>query len=415
MRAFRKTQLSRSIVGQLRRPQFNIWLNAGTSSSLEEGLKGAARTLKHELLRTDSVPTQTGIAQERDFYYRTGATTEYLVELLKIWLSMAQARVESMPQFLFVIDDVDGLEPSKLSELSKMVAGDGVDVIFNTRDPTIADRTSYMHATNFDVPPLQQDQALGLLSDLTAAKSSKEVEFLSDIAAKFGFLPAALVTGSQYLKTHLASRSPHAVKKYHDRWTSDVNRRQILQFKWMANLYPHTMHSSFQVSIQRLWRNTNAEGPTLYSCCLDMLRLLSALKISCFARGELESLCELLRSFIQAQETLNIGQLDEELTGLLDNLRQLSEDTSIASRCAMELVRVSLLTTPEGTDTLVLNEMIMACVMLRWKAGPATDRDGWDLGLGDAESLLLQRAAAYISETWVPISTLGESIRQTEL
>ena len=412
---FSKTQLSRSIVGQLRRPQFNIWLNAGSSCSLEESLKGAARTLKHELLRTESVPTHTGIAQERDFYYRAGATTEYLVELLKTWLSMAQTRVESMAQFLFVIDDVDGLESSKLSELSKMVAGDGVDVIFNTRDPTIADRTSYMRATNFDVPPLQQDQALGLLSDLTAAKTSSESEFLSDIAAKFGFLPAALVTGSQYLKTHLASRSLYAVNTYHDRWNSDVHRRQILQFRWMANLYPHTMHSSFQVSIQRLWRNTNAEGPTMYSCCLDLLRLLSALKIACFARGELESLCDLLRSFIQAQETLNIGQVDEELSGLLNSLRQLSEDTSSAPRCATELVRVSLLTTPEGTDTLILNQMTMACVTLRSKAGPDTDQDAWDLGLDDAESLLLQRAAAYISETWVPFLTLREPVRQTEL
>ena len=371
--------------------------------------------MRHDLLRTESVPTHTGIAQERDFYYRAGATTDYLVELLKTWLSMAQARVESMPQFLFVIDDVDGLESSKLSELSKMVAGDGVDVIFNTRDPTIADRTSYMHATNFDVPPLQQVQALGLLSDLTAAKSSRETQFLSDIAAKLGFLPAALVTGSQYLKTHLASRSLYAVNAYHDRWNSDVHRRQILQFKWMANLYPHTMHSSFQVSIQRLWRNTNAEGPTLYSCCLDLLRLLSALKITCFARGELESLCDLLRSFIQVQETLNIGKVDGELIGLRISLLQWSEDASSAPRCATELVRVSLLTTIEGTDILVLNQMIMACVMLRLKAGPATDRDGWDLGLDDAESLLLQRAAAYISDTWVPCLTLRESVRQTEL
>ena len=367
------------------------------------------------MLRIESVPTHSGIAQERDFYYRAGATTEYLVELLKIWLSMAQARVESMPQFLFVINDVDGLESSELSELSKMVAGDGVDVIFNTRDPTIADRTSYMHATNFDVPPLQQDQALGLLCDLTATKSSWETGFLSDIAATFGFLPAALVTGSQYLKTHLASRSPYAVNTYHDRWNSDVHRRQILQFRWTANLYPHTMHSSFQVSIQRLRRNTNAESPTLYSCCLDLLRLLSALKVTCFAKVELESLCDLSRSFIQAQETLKIGKVDGEMTGLRVSLRQLSEDASSAPRCATELVRVSLLTAPEGTDTLVLNQMTMACVMLRWKAGPATDRDISDLGLDDAESLLLQQAAAYISETWVPFSTLREPVRQTEL
>ena len=406
MCAISKTQLSRSIVGQLRRPQFAIWLNAGSSSSLEEGLKGAAISLKHELLRT---------AHERDFYYSAGARIDYLVELLKVWLSMAQARVENMPQFLLVIDDVDGLESSKLSELSKLVAGDGVDVIFNTRDPTIADRTSCMHATNFEVPPLQQDQARDLLYDLTAAKSSAETEFLSDIAAKFGFLPAALVSGSQYLKDHLTSTSPYAVTSYHATWNSDVDRRQIMRYRGPANLYPHTMHSSFQISIQRLWRNTNVESPTLYSCCLDLLRLLSALKITCFARVELESLCVLLRSFIQAQETLNIGQVDGELTGLRFSLRQLSEDASSAPRCATELVRVSLLTTPEGTDTLVLNQLIVACVMLRVQAGPAADRERWDLGLDGAESSLLQQVARYISETWMPCSPLPETHGQTEL
>ena len=402
MCAISKTQLSRSIVGQLRRPQFTIWLNAGSSHSLEGDLKVVAISLRHELHRG---------AHDRDFYYPAGAAqNDYLVELLKVWLSMSQARVENMPQVLVVIDDVDGLESSKLSELSKMVTGDGIDVIFNTRDPTIADHTSYMRATNFDVPPLQQDQARDLLCYPTAANSSAEAEFLSDIAAKLGFLPAALVTGSQYLKAHLASRSSYAVNSYHAKWNSDRDRRQILQFRRTANLYPHTMHSSFQVSIQRLWRNTNAESPSLYSCCLDLLRLLSALKITYFARVELESLCDLLRSFIQAQETLSTGQVNGKLTGLRVSLRQLSEDASSAPRCAAELVRVSLLTTTEGTDILVLNQMIMACVMLRVQAGPAVDRDGWDLGLDSAESRLLQRAAGYISETWVPSSPLPKRL-----
>ncbi|KAM0799400.1 hypothetical protein BDR22DRAFT_316775 [Usnea florida] len=403
MYEIRKTMLSRSIVGQLDHQHLAIWLEAGSSHSLEENLKGAAISLRHELLRG---------AHERDFYYPAGpAKNEYLVELLKVWLSMAQARVENKPQVLLVIDDVDGLVSSKLTELSKMVAGDGIDIIFNTRDPTIADRASILSATNFDVPPLQQDQALDLLYDPTTAKSSTETEFLSANAVKFGFLPAALVTGSQYLKVHLASRSPYAVNSYHAKWNSDLGRREILQFRRLGNMYPHTMHSSFQVSMERLRRNTKAESPTLYVCCLNLLRLLSALEIDCFARSELESLSNLLRLFIK--ETMCIGQADGELTGLRLSLRQLSEDAGKAPRCATELVRVSLLTTPEGTETLALNKLTMACVMLR----PAADRDDWhlefDWELALTERVLLQRAASYISETWVPCLPLPKTVGQT--
>ena len=417
-----KTQMSRFIIDQLGQPQFAIWLNAGSSDSLVEDLKGAAISLRHELLRT---------VHERDFYYSAGARIDYLVELLKDWLNTAQVRERDMPQVLIVIDDVDGLESSKLHEISKMVAGDGVDIIFNTRDPTIADPTSYMDATNFDVPPLQQDQARDLLFDLTNIKvkpravsapalatvrSSAESDFLSTIAANFGLLPGALVSGSQYLVDHLASRNLYAIKSYLARWDSDADRRQILQFRRTTSRYPHTMHSSFQVSLHRLWRNTNAENhPALYNCSLNLLRLLSALKITCFARVELESLCNLLRSFVQLQGSYATGQDDGELTGLRLSLHRLSEDASKAPRCATELVRVSLLTTPEGTDTLALNQLIMACVMLREQAGPAADRDDWDLGLDGAESLLLQRAVGYISETWVPCLPLPETIGQTVL
>ena len=387
-----KTQLSRSIIGQLERPQFTIWLNAGSSDSLEEDLKGAAVSLKCELLRT---------AHERDFYYTAGARIDYLVELLKDWLSMAQARERDMPQVLVVIDDVDGLESAKLSEISKMVAGDGIDIIYNTRDPTIADCTSYLDATNFNVPPLQQDQAEDFLYDLTnftARESSVEMEILSKIAANFGCLPAALVSGSHYLTDNLASmRSRAALNLYFARWSSDEHRREILQFRRTTSRYPHTMHSSFEVSFHRLWRNTTAENPALYFCCLDLLRLLSALKITHFARRELESLCDLLGSFFQAQERDEIGQAGLERAGLGVSLRQLSEDPSKAPRCTTELVRVSLLTTAEGTDTLALNQLIIACVMLRVQVG-SEDL----LGLTGAESQLLQRAAGYISKTWVP-------------
>lgn len=423
---FSKTQLSRSIIDQLKQPQFTIWLNAGSSHTLQRDLELAALSLRHELLRSESSPTQLGTSQNLGSFYTACVPTDYLVELLRVRLSMAQARETDMPQVLVILDDVDGLESSKLSELSKMVAGHGIDIIFNTRDPTIADRTSYMHAANFDVPPLQQDQAHEMICHhtkytvksrsvptpaLAAAQRSWESEFLSKIAAHFGFIPAALVNGSHYLNDNFASSNPYAENLYLARWNSDADRRQIMQFRRREYRYEHSMHSSFEISLQRLWRNTNAESPALYFCCLNLLRLLSAVKIACFARVELESLRNLLGSFLREQEKRKIGHNHGEQTGLRFSLHQLSEDASKCPRCATELVHVSLLIAPDGTDNLVLNQFIMACVMLRAQAVSASD-PGWrDLGLDGTDNLLLERTACYVSENWVPCSpTPGMSI-----
>ena len=418
---FSKTQLSRSIIGQLSQPQFTIWLNAGSSHTLQHDLELAAISLRHELLRTESILTQFGTSQDRGSFYTASAPTEYLVELLRAWLSMAQARETDIPQVLVILDDVDGLESSKLSELSKMVAGHGIDIIYNTRDPTIADRTSYMHAADFNVPPLQPDQAQDIICNLTsytirsrtmptpalaAVQRSGDSEFLSKVAANFGFVPAALVNGSHYLNDNLASRNPYTENLYLAKWNSDADRRQIMQFRRTAYRYEHSMHSSFEISLQRLWRNTSAESPALYFCCLNLLRLLSAVKVACFARVELESLRHLLGSFLREREEQKPGQTYYgEQTGLRFSLHQLSEDASKCPRCATELVHVSLLIAPDGTDNLILNQLIMACVMLHGKAVSVSD-PGWrDLRLHSAESRLLERIACYISGNWVPCSS----------
>lgn len=414
-----KTQLSRSIIDQLSLQKYTLWLNAGSQSSLQESLRGAAIGLQHELLRLESIPTQPNAAQDGGFFYTTTARIDYLVELLKVWLSMAQRSEGGTPQVLVVLDDADGLESSELSELSKLVIGDGIDVIFSTRDPTIADQTSYMDATNFDVPPLQEDQAQDLLNELTkvnvthrkvstatvkAARSSTETQFLSNVAVNPGYLPAALVSGSHYLTDHLASRNPYALNSYLARWDSPADRRQILEFRRKTSRYPHTILASFEVSLRRLRRNTRAECPKLYFCSLNLLRLLSALKISRFERVELESLCALLGPFIQAEGTQNIAQLRQEENDLLASMRQLSEDASKAPRCATELVNVSLLTIPDGTDIMVLNQLIRASVLLRAQDSPAADQSLRDLALDEAESQLLERAACHISRNWAPCS-----------
>ena len=150
-----KTQLSRSIIDQLGQRHSTIWLNAGSYSYLQGDLRGAVISLKDELLRAESDPMQLNTTHDCGFLYTASARIDYLVELLRVWLDMAQAREVNVLQVLVILDDVDGVESTELFDISRMVSGDGADVIFTTRDPTIADRTSCMDATNFDVPPLQ--------------------------------------------------------------------------------------------------------------------------------------------------------------------------------------------------------------------------------------------------------------------
>ncbi len=308
-----------------------------------------------------------------------------------------------------------------------MITGDGIDVVFSTRNPTLADQTSYMSAENFDVPPLKKSHAGDLVdtltkpntknrkgtpADVTAATNTSETEFLSKVAANMGYLPAALVSGSHYLTDNLASRSPHALDSYHAKWNSPDSRWQILQFRRTTSWYPHTIHTSFEVSLQRLRRNTQVEGLPLYFCCLSLLRLLSALKVERFARIELESLCDLIGQFVQ-NETHDIAQSRRGDNELFISLRRLSEDASKAPRCATELLHVSLLTDPDGTGVLALNGLVGACVMLRARRDLAPDEDLGSTGLSEVESLLLIRVARYVCMSWAPCLLSFDDIRLT--
>ena len=340
---------------------------------------------------------------------------------------MAQAHQKNKPQVLVILDDVDGLESPDLFELSQMIIGDGIDVVFSTRDPTLADQTSYMNAANFDVPPLKKHHAGNILDELTkgntknhedtsaaitAATNASETEFMSEVAANMGYLPAALVSGSHYLIDNLTSRTPFAIHSYHAKWSSPEHRWQILQFRRRTSRYPYTIHTSFEVSLQRLRRNTEVEGLVLYLCCLSLLRLLSALKVKRFARVELESLCELLGQFIQKETqdtTRSRGGEDE----LFVSLRRLSEDASKAPRCTTELLHVSLLTDPDGAGVLVLNSLVGACVTLGVRDGLAVDQGLGSTGLSEVESELLARAARHIYKSWAPCSLSFDEIGPT--
>ena len=124
---------------------------------------------------------------------------------------------------------------SDLSGLADIINRDHIEVIYSTRDPMIADETSYMHATNFNVPPLQPNEACELLELLKRSNpymsarrrrgassevpsSSQDMELISQVVASVGCLPAAIINISHYLKDHYGSSDGNAMTSYLSRW-----------------------------------------------------------------------------------------------------------------------------------------------------------------------------------------------------
>ena len=147
------------MIDQLGPRQIILWLRASSAKSLQEDLLTTALDLKSELLQFESrkspLPEQRN-GQIEGLVYSSGTGLDYLLDLLKVWLRTAQTH---QSKILIVLDDLDGLESSGLPELSELINGDHIEVIYSTRDPMMADQTSYMYAANFNVPPLEPRDA----------------------------------------------------------------------------------------------------------------------------------------------------------------------------------------------------------------------------------------------------------------
>ena len=375
--------------------QIILWLRASSAKILREDLLSAALDLKSELLRFESreipLPEQR-IGETEGLVYSSGTRLNYLLDLLKVWLRTAQAHQSKV---LVVLDDLDGLEPSELPELSELISGDHIEVIYSTRDPMMADQTSYMYAANFNVPPLEPSDAQGLFKQLrnphpalahlrgpgiVDSSSSPDTENISKLVAKVGHLPAGIVNATHYFKDNFASANPYALSAFLAKWEgTEAVKDGLLQFRRRTFIYPHTMQASFEVSLSRLKRNIGSVNARLYTCSLCLLHLLSMMDVSEFARTEMEFLCALLEKFLDSEKV--------EYTFL----RYLSGE-SVAHRCITELIHVSLLSDSVDRDILLLNNLTKACVRLTMK---------WDMGETAQLKQVLQRAAKYISRTWL--------------
>ena len=375
--------------------------------TFEEDLVTTALDLKYELLQLDcrnDNSAMTGSSGQGDsFFYASDNNVTYLVNLLRIWLRTCEA---NRTKILVILDDVDGLNVSDLSGLADIINRDHIEVIYSTGDPMIADEMSYVHAANFDVPPLQPNEACELLEQLKQSNpymsarrrrgaspeipsSSQDMELILQVFASVCCLPAAIINISHYLKDHYGSSDGKSTTSYLSRWEPNAARSDTLCFRRNASRYPHSIQASFEVSMHRLERNTQAGPEGVYVPWLDMLYLVSSMKVKQFARREVDSLCALPEEFVRSDTG---GGQDPRLY-------RLSLDVARAHRCITELIHASFLSDSEVEGVLVLNELMRTCVLVCRQDGVQSPILG---AIPTDEAERLQRAGDRIARSWTP-------------
>ena len=334
------------------------------------------------------------------FFYTSDQRLKRLQEILSAWLR--NGRFDDS-KVLVILDDVDGLGTSELSDISNLISSDHVEVIYPTRDPTIADPSSHMQASNLEVTPLQPATPDRLLQQLKNPTSpgithqrhnsvgswKGEIEFTSKITASLGHLPEAIINASHFLVDNFGSANPYAVQAYLHRWESDDTRQEILLYRRRTTRYPCTMRTSCEISVHRIKRNTETRPKGLFLCSLTLLRLLCFMDIESFAQDQVEDLKTLLGDFVTSKP---------EKSEIRTSLEHMSQDMIPIFRCITELVHVSLLSFSDGTSIIVINSLIKACVKL-------CKVDSLNLQLDDVASLMTEMEALYLKQAADDIST----------
>lgn len=373
-----KTELSVSVVEKLGLVRYVLWLRASDHELLQQDLVTSAEDLRNELLRFELGPSLAGGASP---FYFSGVTVTDLVNLLKRWL---KATPDDGSRILVVLDDLDGLDLSYQKQYSAVFSGDALDLIYSTRDPSMADPGMFWEAVKFDVPPLQMDDATDLLKNFSKdnrpaqargiigsiqhisslRRDDSDKAKMRDVATRLGALPAAITIGSHYIKDNFGLRwSPDSYENFLSSWDQDYDRGHILKSHRAMLQYGHSMLASFEVSLDRLRRNArNAVWrDTHRDLCLDLLQLLSAMDLHEITRNDLSELERVLRTGLP--DLRNTGSWIAMFGYSVPRPGSPEYELSIDQRVT-ELVKVSLLTKRSTDGILLLNNVVKACALL---------------------------------------------------
>ena len=372
-----------------------IWLEAGSDQTLKRDLIRAAHAMQDELLGPGAGSLFRTAHQNQHnhggtLFYKPDQRNDYLQERLIAWLR--NGRFDNS-KVLVILDDVDGLGTSELLDLSNLISSDQVEVIYTTRDPMIADPSSHLRASNFEVAPLQPATADGLMQQIIKSPTGidlpkEEIELTSKITGSLGHLPAAIINASHFLADNFGFGNQYPMRAYLRRWGSDDTRREILQYRRRTSRYPYTMWASYEISIRRLRRNTETGPKGLFHCSLSLLRLFCFMNAESFAQDQIEDLKTLLGDFVTS---------NTESSSIRTCLEAMSKDIVPIFRCVTELRNVSLLSFSDGTHCIVINSLIKACAL-------QCSQDFWNIKVDDVASLMDKTEAAYLKQAADEIS-----------
>ena len=396
-----KTELSLSIIRSLNDRRFVLWFRAGDLGLFREDLVTTALTLRNELLR-QTLPQWMG--SRADAFYTSYQDQTLRLELLKLWLKTVQ---DNDSKVLVVLDDLDGLDPKELKEISDIFAGDHLDIIFTTRNPSFAEPGSFLHAAAFEVPPMQPEEASELIqkfmkgnlltqrgeggpsqaSHVSLTANDSETEVIKCLGA----LPAAIINASHYIKDNLGANHA-ALDPFLKKWNSDAGKSEILRSRRSTFRYPHSMHGSFRVSLGRLSRNTGGSHKDLCGLSLTLFGVLSSMDIDEFPQSKIKEWCESLDLFLDNNKDIDFFHGRD--------LSRLSQEEATVYRCCKELVNVSLLSESEDSGVWILNGLVKACSLE---------------GLSSPVKETFSQAAAFLQRTWAKNSSTNHTETPTVL
>lgn len=360
--------------------RYVLYLRAGEENLFQQDLATAAQDLRNELLRFESSDNRAvGEEPGASAFYFSGVGLTELVSILKRWL---KATPYDGSRILVVLDDLDGLEASNHQEYSPIFSGDALDLIFTTRDPSMADLGMLWPAVRFDVQPLQADEAVEMLEhfskDNHAARDQSRqssVQHASnlehgvrrretrDVVARLGALPVAIIIGSHYIKDNIGStRNPDNYRKFLDSWDQGGGKSSVLNSRRAMLRYRHSMLASFELSLNRLRRNVRdiSWHDRLENQCLMLLQLLSAMGLHEISENDLIAF---KRALDIAWRDLRGGIREAEFKDVTAEPPRFDHQISI-NECITELVKVSLLTKRSSDGTVLLNSVTQACALL---------------------------------------------------
>ena len=386
-----KTELSISVIEKLGPVRYVVWLRASDHKLLYQDLITTAEDLRIELLRFESGNHVRGGENQGDSaFYFSGVTVTELVNILKRWL---KATPDDTSRILVILDDLDGLEPSQHEEYSLLFSGDALDLMYTTRDPSMADPGMLWQAVKFDVPSLNLSDATRLLEcsstgNPLARKGASNVLVqdghsidtqdsdtakMNAVATRLGAVPAAITMGSHYIKDNFGLKwssesydkwNSKNYDKFLDTWNEDNTRGNILTAHRSMLRYRHSMLASFEVSLDRLRRNSEnvvLQGARKDSQCLRLLQLLSAMDLHEITRSSLSGFEGALQLALRNLPRNPYWKL--QFGDVLADFQALGSDVSI-NQCIAELVKVSLLTEDSANGTFLLNNLTKACALL---------------------------------------------------